>query len=48
MLLLEVSDAIAEGARRLVEADGRFAGALLEKDYAGRTRVLSAIAGSVE
>ncbi|MBM3319786.1 MAG: peptide chain release factor N(5)-glutamine methyltransferase [Candidatus Eisenbacteria bacterium] len=48
MLLLEVSDAIAEGARRLVEADGRFAEAAIEKDYAGRKRVLSAIAGSIE
>ncbi|MFH1679325.1 MAG: peptide chain release factor N(5)-glutamine methyltransferase [Candidatus Eisenbacteria bacterium] len=48
MLVLEVSDTTAEGVRRLVEADGRFAGASVELDYAGRKRVLTAAAGRPE
>jgi release factor glutamine methyltransferase len=42
LLLLEVSEATADGVSRLVEEEARFGAAAVERDHAGRRRVLSA------
>jgi release factor glutamine methyltransferase len=42
LLLLEVSEATADGVSRLVEEESRFGAAAVEQDLAGKRRVLSA------
>jgi release factor glutamine methyltransferase len=42
MLVLEVSDSVADGAARLVRETGRFGHEAVDPDYAGHKRVLSA------